>query len=178
MTKAKCGHVKGQPVRFIRGHHNFRLKRDPVERFWPKVDKRGPDECWEWMGAKQRGYGALLVGDAGSRRLHRAHRFSYELANGPIPDDLVVCHHCDNRACVNPAHLFVGTQADNMADAATKGRIRAGEDHHNSKLTSADVRVIREWHPAGWSLDDLAAAFGVSRSLISQVLSRQIWAHV
>ncbi len=89
------------------------------ERFWAKVNKT--EGCWLWTGAKQGKYGALTI--PGRREPLRAHRLSWELHNGPIPDGLWVLHHCDNPPCVKPEHLFLGDRRDNMLDAAAKGRI-------------------------------------------------------
>jgi hypothetical protein len=97
-------------------------RRIPLEdRFWPKVNKRGPDECWEWNGCtKPFGYGFISRRPSGNSEL--AHRVSWELANGPIPDGLYVLHRCDNPPCVNPNHLFLGDYGDNARDRAAKKR--------------------------------------------------------
>jgi hypothetical protein len=91
-------------------------------RFWAKVDKRGPDDCWEWTGAAiAKGYGKISRGPRGGGQL-AAHRVSWILAKSEIPDGQMVLHRCDNRLCVNPSHLFLGTNTDNMRDMVSKGR--------------------------------------------------------
>jgi hypothetical protein len=97
-----------------------------AERFWPKVDRRGPDECWPWLGATagSHGYGAISVCTVGfGRKLQRASRVSYVLANGPLEVGMIVRHACDNPPCVNPAHLVSGTQYDNVQDMVERGRV-------------------------------------------------------
>lgn len=103
-------------------------KRTPEERFWSKVNKT--DACWLWTGAVAKdGYAQFM---AGYRRTY-VHRWSWEFAYGPIPDDLIVCHRCDTPLCVRPSHLFLGTHADNSQDASRKGRVRAQKITHCPK---------------------------------------------
>jgi len=98
------------------------------------------------------------------------------MANGrPVPDGLLVCHHCDNRLCIEPDHLFIGTHGDNQTDKTVKGRQTRGETNGASKLTTAQVWVIRA---AQGSQQTIAARFSISRSLVGLIRARKIWAHV
>ena len=157
----------------------------PEDRFWSKVDRTGgPDACWVWTAAvfkKRNGYGMFHLGTRETRRTLYAHRFSYELVHGPIGNpDLDVCHRCDNPPCVNPAHLFLGTAADNVADMVSKGRRRQGrthrgEDHHNAVLTDDLVRQIRA---SDERITALARRRGVSRYAVFCVRQGKTWTHV
>lgn len=99
----------------------MKSKKTPEERFWSRVVKGGPDECWPWVGANTRGYGILSVNDKNTKST----RFSWALHHGvPFPEHLDCCHTCDNPPCVNPAHLFPGTASDNAKDAVAKGRVK------------------------------------------------------
>ncbi|MFA5053574.1 MAG: HNH endonuclease [Parcubacteria group bacterium] len=107
-----------------------------------------------------------------------AHRFSYELAYGPIPKGMFVCHHCDNRACCNPAHMFLGTNADNMADMATKGRSCKGSKSGRAKLTEEQVRELKAQRAAGATQVAIAKQYGVSRRAIREILAGRNWRHI
>jgi len=148
-------------------------------RFWAKVDKRGPDECWDWdAGMFREGYGAFVV----EGRVQGAHRISHELASGsPIPAGMYVCHSCDRKKCVNPNHLWVGTPKQNTADMRQKGRGRdprvlSGEESWSAKLTWAAVGEIREAKRRGVSTNDLMARFpNVSRRTINAAARGDTW---
>jgi hypothetical protein len=153
---------------------------DPEVRFWRHVTFCPNTGCWFWTGAVQRkNYGHM--GRGGRREGNViASRFSYEMHHGITPDDLFVCHLCDQPLCVNPDHLFLGTNSENMRDCANKGRINRsarvrGETHHNAKLTKAAVEDIRSSSLTGVAL---AEKYGVRPTLISMVRSGQIWRHV
>ena len=176
-TNKTFGHIKGQPVRFIPGHHRRGAYPPLEDRFQARVDVRGPDECWDWTaGRVPAGYGAIWDNAIGRHR--HAHRLAWELANGPIPEGMFICHYCDNPPCCNPAHLFLGTQAENDADRTQKGRSSRGTRHRDAKLTPDAVREIRRRFALGMRQVDLAREFGVSSGTMSAVVHRKSWRHV
>ena len=153
--------------------------------FWERVAKS--DGCWEWTRGKNRGgYGKFRTrGRHG--KFHRAHRAAWELTNGPIPDGLCVCHRCDNPPCCNPAHLFLGTQAENLRDMVAKGRgpsgaelgrRSAGEANGNRKLTALQVSEILARLAQGQTSVSIAAAYGVDRSNIRLIANGKTWRRV
>lgn len=151
-------------------------------RFWHYVDETVEGECWGWDGPTTRhGYGKL--GMNGTEE--RAHRVSYRLEYGHAPDDLYVLHRCDNPPCVNPDHLYVGTAADNTADAINRGRWDPsdhdlkGETHGQAKLSKDQVLDIREQHQHGSAtLQELADRYGVTKSAIRKVVTGENWSHL
>jgi hypothetical protein len=158
-------------------------RRSRDVRFWEKVDRSG--ECWVWTGRRTpRGYGEFGLHKPG--RSSRAHRVAWELTHGPIPDGMCICHACDNPPCCNPAHLFLGTSADNTRDMDEKGRrvvglrpvYPTGETHPMAKLNSAQVAEMRALRSNGWGERQLAARFGVGHSQVHRIVSGQSWVSV
>ena len=147
-----------------------------AERFWPKVEMCGPNECWKWKaGFRNKRYGSIAI----NRIPYCAHRVSFELTNGPIPIGMKVLHRCDNPSCVNPAHLFLGTQRDNIKDRDSKNRQSRGEMQGQSKLTNSDVREIRNMRKDfNYSFMKLADMFGVSDHTICEICNKKAWKHV
>lgn len=155
-----------------------------INRFFRKVDKEksiifyNGSRCWEWIGAASSGgYGSFRV----KLEIKTAHRISWIIANKEIKDDLFVLHHCDNRLCVNPDHLFLGTNLDNMIDMYNKGRgdKSSGENHGMAKLTWHQVREIRrryKWMGIGGETSTaLAKEFNISKKMILLILHNQNW---
>lgn len=168
--------------------HDQRMKRTgttddpirltPADRFWAKVDRRGPDECWPWTAAvNEHGYGVFNPDGRHSGPTTKAHRFSLALT-GIAPGALVVRHSCDNPPCVNPAHLSVGTKADNSADMVARGRSPRGSRSGASKLTERQVAEIRARHATGELHRVLAADYGVTRPTITDIVNGKTWRHV
>lgn len=167
----------------------WRKSQTAEERFWSKVRKGEPEECWLWTHATtDKGYGCFRLTKVGPTRgrLVKAHRFSWEIANGPIADGLDVLHRCDNPPCVNPTHLFLGTNRDNVRDMYRKGRNAPlprfyGEDHHSARFTAEQVLVVRAEYRRGdkrFGAKPLARKYGVHESVITAIVRRKTWKHV
>lgn len=153
-----------------------------LKRFWAKVDYSSPIGCWPWVGAKNGdGYGLLYMPRGMGPRARLAHRLVWEQYLSPIPDGLKVLHHCDNPPCCRLDHLFLGTQADNVADMVAKHRIahhsrNRGESHGMAKLTEETVYAIRAEVAAGTYHRIVAERFGVSRANVCIIANRKAWA--
>lgn len=169
----------------------IRRNTGPAERLWPFVDKNGPvhpvlgTACWPWTASVDRkGYGRINLDGTQTG----AHRVAWMLTNGAIPGGQWVLHKCDNPPCCNPAHLFLGDHAANMADMRAKGRSGAvlrpesvlrGVKHPMARLNEQQVREIRAAYAAGGeTILTLAARYGVSNQLISAIVLRRVWKHV
>lgn len=150
---------------------NAAKKKTWPQRFWPKVQKT--DVCWLWIGqTSSKGYGTIQITGKSGKRVF-AHRLSYELHKGTIPEGLKVCHNCpggDNPLCVNPDHLWLGTQKESMEDCAAKGRA-------NQKLSHADVDEIIRLRKSGVPRKIVAAQFNVSESMVNQISNGKVRTH-
>jgi hypothetical protein len=155
------------------------LSQEDIEAFWKQVSIQGVNECWIWRGGHSGKYGWFC--NKGKRIL--AHRASWIISNGSDPGELFVCHTCDNPECVNPSHLFLGTNYDNVQDMCRKGRhgfrVQKGEDCVTHKLTEKDVLEIREkYSPRKYSTRALAKEYRVSQTQIRNVLDKTSWRHL
>jgi hypothetical protein len=148
--------------------------------FWVKVDRSGgPTACWPWLGAKtSRGYGAFTAGFKG--KTYPAHRFAYMLWNeiGELDPKVFACHTCDNRECVNPAHIFLGSHRDNMDDMKAKERNPFGVSHGCAKLSEQDIQDICRLYSDGTTVVKLGRLYGVAPAHISGILRGKSWGHL
>lgn len=154
------------------------MREKSIRLFWSRVRKT--DGCWLWLGHLIKGYGSFHT----PTKRHTAHRLAYELLVGPIPDGLYLCHRCDNRKCVNPAHLFIGTHQDNMRDMRSKGRSKhsfwgrdtaSGSKNNRAKLSEPDVVAIRN---SAMTNREVADAYRLDMSTVHDLRARHTWRHV
>lgn len=148
-------------------------KRPFIERFKSRFTEGSKDECWEWVGCINKRWGYGFIGIQTTN--FKAHRVSYEYYKGKIPAGLLVCHSCDNRACVNPNHLFLGTQQDNMDDKVAKGRQTKGVNNALAKLNEQQVMDIFN---SPLKLQELADIYGVAFGTISKIKLGTRWKYL
>lgn len=138
--------------------------------FWARVAKGEPDSCWPWTSSRtSNGYGRFRF----SRGRHRAHRIAFLLSYGEAPEGVGVLHTCDNPPCCNPAHLFLGSQSENVRDMVNKGRCRA--QYNAVKLSHEIVGELRQLNAAGHSFNALAARFGIHRTTVARAATGRSW---
>jgi hypothetical protein len=161
----------------------FYKRAEPEARFWPKVDRRGPDECWPWLGAKlpRDGRGRFYLGG----KWITAPRASWIIHNGPLADGMLACHTCDNPRCVNPAHLYAGTYSDNLVDAYIRGQnprdshALHGSRHPMAKTNEAIVLEVRRiYAEGGKTLAQIGAPFGLRVMNVFEIIHRITWKHI
>ena len=165
------------------------LTEKDIDRLWTKIEERGPDECWPWLAScNLDGYGHLRL----NGKLERAHRVVWFLTYGTIPEGMCVCHHCDNPPCCNPAHLFLGTQIDNIHDRDAKGRgnfslelgytigrrFKPGHKFSPTKFTDDEKREIKRKVVEGVRNVDIAKKYDISQQSVSDIKCGRIWKNV
>jgi len=188
VCKCVCGKVKEVRAVYLRSGKSLgcgcRSRYDVTkqsERFNKKYTKVVTTGCWEWNGPFTRGnYGTFTV----NKKQYRAHRYAYSTLVGEIPENMLVCHKCDNPKCVNPEHLFLGSHLDNNHDMHSKGRAPktnpkiAGVNNKVAKLTDNDVRTIRDLAACGVSKAEIGRKYSIRDSHVCKIVLRQLWRHV
>jgi hypothetical protein len=166
-------------------HASTHLTQDESERFWSKVRRTTDESCWIWQRElNSNGYGRFSIWREGQRIRLLAHRVAFRITGQPLSDTAKLLHSCDVPRCCNPAHLRPGTQADNMADAGAKGRLRGnrrtrGEAHYKARLTESDVLEIRRLYAAGGiSQRALAAKYSVRQPTVGAIVRGSTWTHL
>jgi hypothetical protein len=146
-----------------------------ADLFWERVDKSG--ECWIWLGrVAGKGYGQITTKWFTTEI---AHRIAYMLEVGPVPDGMLVCHHCDTRLCMRPSHLFIGTDRDNVQDMLRKGRSnRVGEANPCARVTEEQVTRLRALHRSGLSVTECANRVGMTTANAYTIVKGLTWKHV
>lgn len=150
-------------------------------RFWAMVRKDEPHRCWVWTGAKNAfGYGQTRYVTSSGKAEQKAHRVSWILANGEIPEGRLVLHECDNASCVNPAHLHLGSNKTNADEREARGRQYhpKGTRHYRAKLTERDIVTIRRAVACGAEPVAIAPNYGVTKRCIELIVRRVNWKHV
>jgi hypothetical protein len=172
-----CGPDSGNSNVNIRG---VCVRRNTKESIWERIDKKGEDECWEWMGPTTNdGYGRIGI----NRKYYSVHRLVYELTKGKIPNGKVVMHLCNNPPCCNPKHLRRGSIKDNVTQMYRENRdrhvIQEGELNNNSKLSVGEVIEIRKLYTIGnYSQRELGKQYGMSQGSISSIVNRRVWKNI
>lgn len=177
-SRIRRGMCEACYTRWYRNRTDEERRRPTLQERWEaKFKRRGPDDCWLWTGSKVNGYGEFYV--SAERGKVKAHSFAVELATGVrCPPSQGGLHRCDNPPCVNPAHIYYGTQKQNSADMVARRRHQVGEERPNSRLTEQQIVEIRERFAAGETFTVLRADYDVTSGWLSCVVNGKYWKHV